>query len=144
MQSLSLLLHMPIHLLTPQIRLRNFIMYINLNEVLQCFISEALTKSKFRHGTWRWNSDIREMRWRQATRLYRDLATVTWKKLEMDGQFHLLQIRQWLRSTKYSFWISKYNQHRLIWYYGLNESKYPSTPLFSAILVTPETHKGQP
>ena len=32
----------------------------------------------------------------------------------------------------------------VIGFYGLNESKYPVLPLFSAILVTPEAFKGQP
>ena len=42
------------------------------------------------------------------------------------------------------FDLEKYSHDCPIWSYGPNESKYPGTPLFSAILVAPEAYKHQP
>ena len=79
------------------------------------------------------------MKWRQETRLCRDPATVTGKNekgtenfifYKFDGDVAALSIVE----------LVKYNQDQssspslVLW---CNESKYPGTPFFSAILVTP-------
>ena len=107
------------------------------NEVRPCY-------SKFQQATWHWNSDISEMKWRQATRLCHDPTTGTGKSKEGSMNFIVYKFDSNLGALSIVFEIVKYSRHSLIWSYGLNESKYPGMPLLSAILVTLDSYKRQP
>ena len=68
--------------------------------------------------------------------------TATGKSKKGKTNFIVHKFDSDLGALSIVFEIAKYTQYRLIWSYGLNESKYPVTPLLLAILVTQEAYKG--